>query len=429
MKLPCVNNDGCKSHQRGKCNAGCNAFDDEVEKVIIEGRGDVDVYYGYIDEEGFERGLASVIACRHIGNNIPRDIDYDECTIHKPEDYLESHTDYVEKCMYHNQEFNYFMEEFLEEDESSNGGEEMIKYLAKYKSGKALYYFTAGRTYGGTIKLRHVLSNDTYNAETHKLFIRPVNDFLRNQDMLKTFRSHILDGLSLNPHFAEFFEEYKHIVNVTVVDSVADMEDTLEQVKEAMRHAEITKKEYILLEPNNVNVNEEKQMKLSNKFGLEFGKIDNGSLAITPFGLAVKSREGYVAYKEGELIDVGDMILEIEMDIFWAVPCPKDQLKEGDIIKLKGRYAVVLGDEKYLWIDSGEEVKVREIKNLFGLNFATKVITLIDFSKMDMFGNESNAFNPLMLMAMSSGKGDNNFMEMMLMSQMFNNGGGFFGQK
>ena len=166
-----------------------------------------------------------------------------------------------------------------------------------------------------------------------------------------------------------------------------------------------------------------------------------------------KIRDTYVAYHDGDYIDVCDGILDID-NCAYVMPIAAKSVKKGDFIRNCGTWlrvtsvtdGVIEGESVY----SRNIIKVRPTKNMFGFNFYSKLITfdvmngtsednpfgnilpllmLSGESKMDnilplMFMTNNSDFdmsNPMMIyfLAQSGGK-DNDFMKMMMFSQMMN---------
>ena len=157
------------------------------------------------------------------------------------------------------------------------------------------------------------------------------------------------------------------------------------------------------------------KMNTSNLFkGLRVGKI--GGVALTMDGkLAVNSNGSYFSYdvETNTLTDNMDMSFGEDMGIFYTVPTNKNDVKAGDIIidnndmvfvkkAVKGAFTVISPSEN-------EEVKKVKCKNLFGIDFVSKVVSLMDTASFSGNGDSSNALggmNPMMLMMMNDNDGD-----------------------
>jgi hypothetical protein len=207
----------------------------------------------------------------------------------------------------------------------------------------------------------------------------------------------------------------------------------------------------------------------------EFGKVTTDQFKLSFQGVAVRTEKpsvanaaSYAVYDaaNNRMIDVMDFVLDAQGMLF-KLPVTLDQLRKGDIIIVKEKPLVVKSVNKEahsiraLNPLSNNETTHKPAGNLFGFQFITKVtsmfelmqggqqgmnpfmmLALVGDSKEDskisellpflmMGGMQQGAganpmaqMLPFMLMSGKDG-GSNNMMEMMLMSQMFNQGGGF----
>lgn len=192
---------------------------------------------------------------------------------------------------------------------------------------------------------------------------------------------------------------------------------------------------------------------MKNMFGsLEFGPVSNDTkvLALSPFGVAIRRTKAqeepeYVVYNKesGEITDINNLKMDIPTNPFYAVPA--SDLEVGDLVKVKmsngssdassGRfqylYVKEVGPNGYKFIDptTGTICNKVTIGNLLGINFHTKIVSLINFDgdEVDSIGG----INPMMLMMMGQGdNGDsnnNNGMSSMLPLLMMGKGGAGLG--
>lgn len=178
------------------------------------------------------------------------------------------------------------------------------------------------------------------------------------------------------------------------------------------------------------NTETKENNKMDNKmFNFDFGPVKGDSIRMSMYGLAVKNRDGnYVAWDRANesIMDVNILNFSGE-GLMYKMPVPIKDIKDGDII-IHNRVPmfVVSAFEKTLDvidIYSGERKNIILSRSPFGFNFATKVISLIDFSTMNddipsednPFGNmwpllmlnDSGSIDPMMLALMCMDKGDN----------------------
>lgn len=186
--------------------------------------------------------------------------------------------------------------------------------------------------------------------------------------------------------------------------------------------------------------------KMDNKiFNFDFGPLKSDNVRMSMYGLAVKNRDGnYVAWdKANESIMNVDILNFNGDDLMYKMPVPIKDIKDGDII-IHNRVPMFVIDvyEKTLGvidIYSGESKTIILSKSPFGFDFATKVVSIMDFSAMsdgtpsedNPFGsmwpffmlNDSGSIDPMMLAFMCAGKGDsaNPMMMYALMASKGNN--------
>lgn len=169
--------------------------------------------------------------------------------------------------------------------------------------------------------------------------------------------------------------------------------------------------------------------KMDNKiFNFDFGPIKGDNIRMSMYGLAIKNRDGsYVAWdRTNEDIMNVDILNFSGEGLMYKMPVAIRDIKDGDIvIHNKVPMFVLEVFEKSLDvidIYSGERKSIILSKSPFGFDFATKVVSLIDFGAMggdtpsadNPFGNmwpllmlgDSSSIDPMMLALMCAGKGD-----------------------
>ena len=173
----------------------------------------------------------------------------------------------------------------------------------------------------------------------------------------------------------------------------------------------------------------EESNKMDNKmFNFDFGPIKGDNIRMSMYGLAIKNKDGnYVAWDQANESIMNVDILNFSGDgLMYKMPVPIKDIKDGDII-IHNRVPMFVVEtfEKALDvidIYSGEHKTIILSRSPFGFNFATKVVSLIDFGAMsdntpsedNPFGsmwpflmfNGSDSIDPMMLALMCAGKGD-----------------------
>ena len=178
---------------------------------------------------------------------------------------------------------------------------------------------------------------------------------------------------------------------------------------------------------------EKKSMETKKMFGnLEFGPVDKYHLS--HLGIALKNAAGdIVSYdkKKNEIVNV-DLIDFDAKGMIYAMPCAIKDVHVGDVIRHTNGNAVFVTsvDNGIHVVDvaAGEKKEILPTKSMFGFDFVTKIVTLIDFSGANAsaeqpFGN----LLPLMFLGENSGNVKNMLPMMMLMGGMNGTGANTFG--
>lgn len=184
-----------------------------------------------------------------------------------------------------------------------------------------------------------------------------------------------------------------------------------------------------------------KEENMKNNLGLnfDFGAITDSNIAVCPSGIAIKNKEGNYCYfdkNKGEIVDCTPFTFDSKKFLF-KMPCAISAISISDIIMHHGVPMFVKGVEddegRILVIDisAGEEKYILPTRNMFGFNFVTKVVSLLDMQNCNAsenapFGNilpllmlmeDGKDLDPMMLLMMSGINGSKN----MDMSAMFQN--------
>lgn len=167
-------------------------------------------------------------------------------------------------------------------------------------------------------------------------------------------------------------------------------------------------------------------MEMRRMFGnLEFGPVKG--INMSHLGIALKNAAGnMVSYdrQNGEIIDV-DLIDFNAENMVYAMPCAIKDIKKGDVIRhVNGNAVFVTGTEggiHVIDVAAGEKKEILPTKSMFGFDFVTKIVSLIDFSAMNASADQPFG-NMLPLMMLSDNKSS---MRDMLPIMMLMNGGNF----
>lgn len=172
---------------------------------------------------------------------------------------------------------------------------------------------------------------------------------------------------------------------------------------------------------NSIQIRKEKDnMDLIKNF--DFGSCAKDNVKVSMYGIAVKNANGtWVSYnpKTGDVMDVD--ILNFDGKYLYKMPVALKDIKSGDVVihNRKPMFVSKVEGGKILAIDpaAGEEKVIMLTKNMFGFDFATKVVNLFEgftggASADTPFGN----MLPLMLMSNSDSKTDDMLPLMFMMN-------------
>lgn len=164
--------------------------------------------------------------------------------------------------------------------------------------------------------------------------------------------------------------------------------------------------------------NNEKESKKM-KFNFDFGPVDGNSVRMSMYGLAIKNRDGvWVSYDSN-----GKQVMDVEImnfdgsNFMYKMPVAVKDVKPGDVI-VHNRKPMFVSDISKMGITAmdiyeGELKIVVPTSNMFGFNFVTKIVSLVNFGTP----TEDQPFgNMLPFLLMSEGKNDKNSMLMMAMA-------------
>ena len=196
--------------------------------------------------------------------------------------------------------------------------------------------------------------------------------------------------------------------------------------------------EKVTINGKEVNKKEEKNMK--NKFGInfDFGPVTDSNIAVCPFGVAIKNKEGNFCYfdkNKGEIVDCTPFTFDSKKFLF-KMPCALSAVAPADIIMHQGVPMFVKDVEDVegrivvIDISVGEEKYILPTRNMFGFLFVTKIVSFLDMQNCNAtvdspFGNmlpflmlmdNDKDLDPTMLLMMGGVNGSN-----MDMSTMFQN--------
>ena len=173
--------------------------------------------------------------------------------------------------------------------------------------------------------------------------------------------------------------------------------------------------------------NKEKENKMKG-FNFDFGKITNDSIRMSMYGMAVKNMSGvWTAYDKntGDLMDV-DVFNFDGSNFLFKMPVAIKDITVGDVIIHARKPMFVISKTEagdLIAIDpvAGEKKAIMPSKNMFGFNFAIKVVSLFD-NLMGQTPTSENPFGNMWMLMLMDGKSD--MKDMMITMMLINQASG-----
>lgn len=179
---------------------------------------------------------------------------------------------------------------------------------------------------------------------------------------------------------------------------------------------------YVYNDASNAKKKEKKDM--STTFNFDFGPVNN-EIHLSIYGVAVKnySTNTWQAYNPNtqEIVDVNVLNFPAEK-FMYKMPVAISDVSVGDVILHNKRPVFVTAvpeDKKKLEVidvANAEEKKILPVKNLFGFDYVTKVVSL--FGDLSKTANAENPFGNMLLPLLMS---ENKEIDPMLLAMTMNN--------
>ena len=185
----------------------------------------------------------------------------------------------------------------------------------------------------------------------------------------------------------------------------------IHELKDNFKHLGVTTKDCAatiskLMESFNNPIKGEKMNIMKNVY---FGPCGDRA-KISHLGIAVKNFSGlWVSYDKAsnEIVDV-DLISFGNGNYVYMIPVALKDIAVGDAVAHNGHImfvkAVKSDGLRVIDVTEGEEKKILPTKSIFGFDFVTKVVSLIDFS--GIAANEDNPFGNILPFLLLSGMND-----------------------
>lgn len=205
--------------------------------------------------------------------------------------------------------------------------------------------------------------------------------------------------------------------NANIATSFNDITATCDEVNERLEK----------LEKAMNNKKENDTMDTKNIINFDFGPVNDEAIRLSPYGMAVRTNQNgdWLTYNpdKGEMMNVN--IFNFKMDKFiYKVPAPLGSIKPGDLI-LHQKIPMfvrsvdnVAGTVEAINYRDSTIASILPVKSPFGFNFITKVISLIDFSKIN--ADTENPFGNMLPLMMLGNQEDGNIDPLMMYMMMQN---------
>lgn len=155
-----------------------------------------------------------------------------------------------------------------------------------------------------------------------------------------------------------------------------------------------------------------------------FGPVSSDTACLSPKGIAIYAGDRWQAYdkESGNIIDVTPLNFNAS-NLIYNMPVGIDQIQVGDIIMHAKKPMFVLNIEdndgkmrlKAIDIINAEEKVICPIKSIFGFDFYTKVICLVDMAG-GFKADEKNPFGNLAPWLLLSDQKDNDMLPLLFLS-------------
>lgn len=137
----------------------------------------------------------------------------------------------------------------------------------------------------------------------------------------------------------------------------------------------------------------------------ECGPITNGAITLSPYGLAIRNADKFYTYNTAtkQIVDVTGFTFDMK-GMIYKVPAAIKEVRPGDMILHQGKpmYVTDVNTSSVEAIDilNAESKNIVPVTNMFGFNFVTKVVSLVNMPTA--VPNADQPFGNLMPMMMMS---------------------------
>lgn len=224
----------------------------------------------------------------------------------------------------------------------------------------------------------------------------------------------------------------KNYVDVSIIETKEYMDERIRGIENLLEELTIAGDPFLSINTNKIIVKDDvKRKEEDNMFNFDFGPCKDSNIKMSTYGLAVKDAAGkWVSYDKANdsIVDVSPLTFG-DGKYFYKMPVAIKDIKVGDVIIHEKRPMFVGmickdGDLSVVDIMSAERKVIMPVKNMFGFNYYTRVVSLMDMGGEAVQPSEDNPFgNPMMFAFLAGEDGLDKLDPMMMFALMGGMGG------
>lgn len=224
----------------------------------------------------------------------------------------------------------------------------------------------------------------------------------------------------------------KDYVDVSIVEAKAYMDERIRGIENLWEELTIAGDPFLSMNTNKIIIKDDiKGKEENNMFNFDFGPCKDSNIKMSTYGLAVKDAAGkWVSYDKANdsIVDVSPLTFG-DGKYFYKMPVAIKDIKVGDVIIHEKRPMFVGmickdGDLSVVDIMSAERKVIMPVKNMFGFNYYTRVVSLMDMGGEAIQPSEDNPFGNPMMFALLAGEGGIDKLDPMMMFALMGGMGG-----
>ena len=224
----------------------------------------------------------------------------------------------------------------------------------------------------------------------------------------------------------------KDYVDASIMEAKEYMDERIRGIENLLETITISGDPFLSINTNKIIVKDDvKRKEEDNMFNFDFGPCKDSNIKMSTYGLAVKDAAGkWVSYNKANdsIVDVSPLTFG-DGKYFYKMPVAIKDIKVGDVIIHEKRPMFVGmickdGDLSVVDIMSAERKVIMPVKNMFGFNYYTRVVSLMDMGGEAVQPSEDNPFGNPMMFALLSNEGDLDKLDPMMMFALMGGMGG-----